>query len=59
MKAKIKSNAVGTWLEPYIGHVFTITNSKKTISYLKIYGENIAPAKVKNRYLEFIADEPI
>ena len=49
MKAKVNYNAEGTWLEPYIGHEFTVLNESRYFITIEF---NYGDAGSRSRKLE-------
>lgn len=54
MKAKVNYNAVGTWLEPYIGHEFTFINETRQFITIEFdYGNSgVRLRKLEKKYFD-------
>ena len=55
-QAKINYNAIGTWLEPYIGHVFDVHKKfSKSATILMDYGKsNLCKRRVDAELLTYL-----
>jgi hypothetical protein len=54
MTAQITIQAVGTWLEPYIGSKTLVLNKMKTHTRVMWFSE---PKTIHNKYLRFLEED--